>query len=145
MDGFFSALFGEFAARRRRLRAALGDRGASLLEFATFTGLAVGSAGLLIGDWMPAAAPWGFVVPAVFIAGYVLLDARRQAAQARGDDAERVASDYDWLALGWGSACALLGAAAFVIAWSAQPPNLQKALFDKWTPPESAVSVDISP
>lgn len=143
------------------MRAALGDRGQGMIEFLVFGGVLVGALGLLIGDWMPSAAPWGFAVPIVFILGYLLIDARRQRsfviAEAEfGDGAwvkdedgrtamDRVAGGYDWLTLGWSLLCALMGAAAFVIAWSAKPPEIDKTVFDKWTPPESAVSVDISP
>jgi hypothetical protein len=103
----------------------------------------VGSLGLFVRPWMAGAAPWGFWLPLVFIAGYLLIDARRQAALARGAEAEKISSGYDWVALLWSFGCALAGAAAFVIAWSAAPavpvdPNA-------WTPPESAVPVDISP
>jgi hypothetical protein len=159
MSGFFSRLFSEFAARRRRLRAALGDRGQGLIEFTIFGGVLVGALGLFVGPWMPAAAPWGFAVPAAFVAGYLLIEARRQrsfaAAETKADmhvkdedgrtPMDRLAGGYDGLTLGWSLLCALLGAAAFVIAWSAKPPELDKIVFDKWSPPESAVPVDISP
>jgi hypothetical protein len=143
MGSFFSSLFAEMGARRRRLRASLGDRGQALAEFLVLGGLMVGSLGLFVRPWMPAAAPWGFWLPLVFVAGYLLIDARRQAALARGGEAEKTSSGYDWVALLWSFGCALAGAAAFVIAWSAAPavpvdPNA-------WTPPESAVPVDISP
>lgn len=137
-------MFNEMGARRRRLRAALGDRGQALVEFLVLGGLAIGSLGLFVRPWMPAAAPWGFWLPPVFLIGYFLIEARRQSALARaGGDSEKLGSGYDWVALLWSFGCALAGAAAFVIAWSAAPaapvdPN-------EWTPPESAVPVDISP
>ena len=165
-------MFTEMGARRRRLRASLGDRGQALTEFLVLGGLAVGSLGLFVRPWMPAAAPWGFWLPLVFIVGFLLIEARRQAAikvasvthaqaaeaaqaVARGEHTdmpmvvdengrtivERVTAGYDWIALGWSFGCALLGAAAFVIAWSAAPP----APPEDWSPPNSAVSVDISP
>lgn len=130
-------------ARRRRLRASLGDRGQAIAEFLVLGGLAIGSLGLFVRPWMPAAAPWGFAIPGVFLIGYLLIEARRQAEAARAGEAAPVASRYDWLALLFSFGCALLGAAAFVIAWSAEPappPEL-----DEWAPPESAVPVDISP
>ena len=96
MGGFFSSLFTEMGARRRRLRAALGDRGQAMVEFLVLGGLLLGSLGLFVRAWMPAAAPWGFALPVVF-----------------------------------------------VIAWTAQPPPAQEE--EIWTPPESSVSVDISP
>lgn len=143
MNVFFGSLFSEMGARRRRLRESLGDRGQGIAEFLVLGGLLVGSLGLFVRDWMPAAAPWGFVLPFVFVGGYLLIEARRQASIARGADAEKVASSYDWIALGWSFACALAGAAAFVIAWSAEPPPVVDP--NDWTPPESSVPVDIAP
>lgn len=136
-------MFGEMGARRRRLRAAFGDRGQGAFEFLILGGLMIGSVGLIVREWMPAAAPWGFAVPFVFLIGYLLIDGRRQAALARGDDAEKVSQSYDWLALWWSLGCALLGVAAFVIAYTAapEPPPPE----DVWAPPESTVPVDISP
>src|SRR5690349_12003197 len=82
MSGFFSSLVAEMGARRRRQRQAFGDRGQSVIEFLVLSGLVMGSLGLLLGDWMPAAAPWGFALPFVFVAGFLLIEARRQAALA---------------------------------------------------------------
>lgn len=143
MGGFLSSLFAEVGARRRRLRAALGDRGQGIVEFLVLGGLFVGSLGLFVRGWMPAAAPWGFALPFVFLIGYILIDARRQAGLARTQAPDRVNASYDWIALGWSFGCALAGAAAFVIAWSAEPAPVQEE--EIWTPPESSVSVDISP
>ena len=143
MGGFFSSLFAEMGARRRRLRAALGDRGQGIVEFLVLGGLMLGSLGLFVRDWMPAAAPWGFALPFIFVVGYGLIDARRQAQLASADNPERVSASYDWIALGWSFGCALAGAAAFVIAWTAEPPPVQEE--EIWTPPESSVSVEISP
>jgi len=174
MGGFFASLFDEMGARRRRLRAALGDRGQGIAEFLVMGGLLVGSLGLFVRDWMPAAAPWGFAVPVVFIAGYLLIDSRRQASIAAAESklaeqaevaravarhersdlpeivdedgrtvVDRTTSSYDWIVLLWSLACALAGAAAFVIAWSAEPPRAPNP--NEWAPPESAVDVEISP
>ncbi len=143
MGGFFPVLFAEMGARRRRLRGALGDRGQALVEFLVLGGLALGSLGLFAREWMVAAAPWGFAVPIVFVIGFLLLEARRQASLARGEAAERVNSAYDWVVLLWSFGCALIGAAAFVIAYTSPPPAAPED--EIWTPPESAVSVDISP
>lgn len=140
MGGFFASLFSEMGARRRRLRAVLGDRGQGLVEFLVLGGLAIGSLGLFVREWMLAAAPWGFAIPVVFLVGFLLIDARRQATLAGSDSPERVSQSYDWIVLGWCFGCALAGAAAFVIAYSAEPH-----VEEEWTPPESAVSVDISP
>ncbi len=143
MNSFLSAMFSEMGARRRRLRAAFGDRGQSLVEFLVLAGLLIGSVGLFVRAWMPAAAPWGFALPFVFLAGYVLIEARRQAALARGGDVEKTRSGYDWITFLWSFGCALAGAAAFVIAWSAEPPPPPEE--DIWTPPEHTVPVDIGP
>lgn len=143
MAGFLTSMFAEIGARRRRLRAAFGDRGQGIFEFLIMGGLLLGSLGLVVRDWMPAAAPWGFAVPVVFLVGYVLIDGRRQAALARGDDANNTSQSYDWFALWWSLGCALLGVAAFVIAWTSAPPAPPPE--DVWSPPESAVPVDISP
>jgi hypothetical protein len=140
MAGFVSNMFAEIGARRRRLRAGIGDRAQGFVEFLVLAGLGVGSLGLFVREWMPSAAPWGFALPFVFLTGYVLIDARRQATLARGADEAKAAASYDWVTLGWAFACALAGAAAFVIAWTAQPHEEEI-----WTPPESSVSVDISP
>jgi CHASE2 domain-containing sensor protein len=195
MSGFFSSMFTEMGARRKRLRAQFGDRGQALTEFLVLGGLAIGSVGLFVREWMPAAAPWGFALPFVFVVGALLIEARRQAAAAlfqrrlpetnagldaqewvrleaemRADersavfqeqakekfdaeaDARRqyrtdnpaliVAPQYDWAALLWGFACALAGAAAFVIAWSAEPPPVDDGI---WRPPEGSVASDIVP
>ncbi len=80
---FFPAMIAEMGARRKRLRAAFGDRAQSLTEFLVLSGLIVGSLGLLIAPWMPSAAPWGFALPFAFLAGYVLVEVRRQRAVER--------------------------------------------------------------
>jgi 4-hydroxybenzoate polyprenyltransferase len=141
MNGFFDAMFVEMAARRRRLRAALGDRGQALAEFLLLGGLALGSLGLFVRPWMAAATPWGFAVPFIFLAGYFLLEARRQRAASAAEDAEAVRRGYDWGVLLWSLACALVGAAAFVMAWAAEPAGEEAP----WTPPENSVPVDIGP
>lgn len=78
MNDFISNMFEEMAARRRRLRESFGDRGQSLVEFLVFGGIVTGSLGLLIGPWMVSAAPWGFAIPPVFLAGYMLIERWRQ-------------------------------------------------------------------
>jgi hypothetical protein len=144
MGGFFSALFTEMGARRRRMRASLGDRGSSIAEFLVLAGLLVGSLGLFVRAWMPGAAPWGFAVPVVFVVGFFLIEARRQGANAvDGADTAKVSARNDWIVLLWSLGCALAGAAAFVIAWSAEPPPVADEEF--WTPPETSVPVDVAP
>lgn len=136
-------MYAEIAARRRRLRAALGDRGQGIAEFLILGGLLIGSLGLFVREWMPAAAPWGFAIPFVFVIGYLLIDFRRQASLKVADaDTAKVSQSYDWITLLWSLACALAGAATFIIAWGAEPPPPPPEF---WTPPESSVPVDMSP
>lgn len=142
MGGFFSSMFEQMAARQRRLRAALGDRGQAIVQFLVIGGLALGSLGLFVRPWMAEAAPWGFWLPAVFVVGYLLIEYRRQAAAARAEDPTQASAAYDWTVLLWSLACALAGAAAFVIAMGSEPAPAPE---EDWTPPEDAVSVDILP
>ncbi|MGQ0532131.1 MAG: hypothetical protein ACT4OF_05480 [Caulobacteraceae bacterium] len=142
MAGFFTNLFDEMGERRRRMRLSLGDRGQALASFVILAGLMLGSIGLFLRPWMAAVTPWGFALPFLFVIGYLLIDWRRQNALAQGGDAEKVSVNYDWTARLFSFACALAGAAAFVIALSSEPQAPQT---EDWTPPESAVSVDISP
>ncbi|MGE0597168.1 MAG: hypothetical protein AB7P07_12450 [Hyphomonadaceae bacterium] len=142
---FLAAMFDEVVARRRRLRAVMGDRGQSISEFLVLAGLAIGSLGLILRPWMAAAAPWGFAIPVLFLAGYVLIEARRQRAMAAtsAEAAGALARKYDWGFVLWSLFCAVLGAAAFVIAWGAEPAPPPEP--DAWIPPDGAVSVEISP
>lgn len=133
----------EMGARRRRLRAAVGERGQAVIGFLILGGLALGSVGLVLRDWMIAVAPWGLAVPVVFAIGFVLLDARRQAAVKRAAEPEKVGPAHDWVVLLWSFGCALLGAAAFVIALTSEPPAAPAEEY--WSPPEDAVSVDLEP
>lgn len=141
MAGFLTDMLEEMGARRRRLRAALGDRGQSIAGFLVMSGLALGSLGLFVRPWMAEAAPWGFALPFVFAIGFVAIEFRRQA-RVRRAGADAPAPQSDWLVLLWSFGCALAGAAAFVIAWTSEPAPPPE---DIWTPPESAVSVEISP
>jgi hypothetical protein len=143
MVGFITSLLDELSARRRRLRASLGDRGAALIDFLVLGGLALGSLGLFVRAWMAEAAPWGFWLPLVFLIGFLLIETRRQTVVKAAEAPEAIGQRYDWVVLLWSFACALAGAAAFVIAWGAQPPA--PAEENVWTPPENSVPVDISP
>ncbi len=142
MAGFFTNLFDELGDRRRRLRKSFGDRGQALASFAILAGLVLGSLGLFLRPWMIDVSAWGFVVPAVFVVGYLLIEWRRQAVLTRGADAEATANTYDWVARLFSLACALAGAAAFVIALTSEPAPPQ---IEEWSPPESSVAVDILP
>jgi len=130
-------MFSEIAVRRRRLRESLGDRGQTLVDFLVMSGLVLGSLGLFLRPWMIAAAPWGFALPAVYFGGLYLLEARRQQSVKRGVDATAIGPRYDWGVTLWGVACAVAGAAAFVIAWNAEPPPPPEP--EAWTPPEEGV------
>jgi hypothetical protein len=144
MAGFFFAMFAEMGARRRRLRVALCDRGQSIAELLVLGGLMLGSLCLFAREWMTAAAPRGFAQPVVFLNRKMLIEYSSQAALARdGADPDGVRQGYDWITLLWSFGCALAGAAAFVVAWSAEPAP--PAAEDIWTPPENSVPVDISP
>lgn len=135
-------MFAELGARRRRLRASLGDRGQAIVEFLVLGGLVIGSLGLFLRPWMPAVAPWGFALPVVFIVGFFLIEARRQASIARGHHAEKTNASYDWFALLWSFGCALAGAAAFVIAFTSTPPAEPE---EDWVPPPNAVVIEMDP
>ncbi|MBL8551724.1 MAG: hypothetical protein JNJ73_17180 [Hyphomonadaceae bacterium] len=141
MTGYLPSLLEELAARRKRLRDRLGDRGQGLFEMLILGGLVAGSLGLLLSPRLAAAAPWGFAMPLFFLAGYALLDARRQGALARGAPPERVQKLHDWLALALVLGTAAAGAAAFAIAFSEPPPPPPP----DWQPPADAVSADIAP
>lgn len=136
-------MFEEMGARRRRLRGALGDRGQAIVEYLVLGGLVIGSLGLFLRTWGPTTAPWGFAVPAVFLIGYFLIEARRQATAKAAADVAKVSAGYDWVALLWSFGCALAGAAAFVMVITTEPPPPPE--IEEWTPPENSVSVDISP
>ncbi len=142
MAGFFTILFDELSERRRRLRKSLGDRGQALASFAILAGLVLGSLGLFLRPWMIGVSAWGFAVPAVFVVGYLLIEWRRQVALSSGADEAAISNTYDWSARLFSLACALAGAAAFVIALSAEPPAPQ---IEEWTPPENSVAIDIAP
>lgn len=120
----------------------MGDRGQAIVGFLILAGLALGSIGLFLRPWMVGVSPWGFALPFVFVIGFFLIDARRQAQIGAGQDAEKVNAGYNWLSLLWSFGCALAGAAAFVIAfWSAPPPTEP----EDWAPPPSAVVIDMAP
>lgn len=142
MAGFFTNFFDELGERRKRLRKSLGDRGQSFASFAILAGLILASLGLYLRPWMIGVAAWGFAVPAFFVIGYLLIEWRRQADVKRSGESDALATKYDWTARLFALACALAGAAAFVIAFSSEPPSPQ---IEEWSPPESTVPVDISP
>jgi hypothetical protein len=133
---FFENLFEELAARRRRLREAVGRR-ADLVEFAVIGGLALAAFTPIFNEHAPSAARWALAIPVAFALGYVLLDWRRQAALKAG----RAGPAHDRLALYWMIAVPALGAAAFVAAALAPPPPA-----DRFAVPSGgrALAVDIA-
>ncbi len=140
---FFPTLIQELVPRRRRLREIFGNRGQAIYEFFVMGGLIVGSLGLFLAPWMPAAAPWGFALPFLYVIGQLLLEWRRQKAIARGADAEAITPGYDWTIILWSLACALAGAAAFVMAWGARPAPPPAPVDDSWRPPENVIEMDL--
>jgi hypothetical protein len=142
MNGFLPVMFAEMGARRRRMRATFGDRGQALVEFLVLGGLLLGSLGLFVRVGMIRTAPWGFALPLVFVIGFLLIEARRQGALKSATDQDKLSTQYDWIALLWSFGCALLGVAAFVLAWTANP-HIEP--HQDWQPPREAVDVDISP
>lgn len=142
MSGFFPSLFAEMGARRRRMRDAFGDRGQGFVEFLVLGGLAIGSIGLIVREGMIRTAPWGLAVPLVFVIGFLIIDARRQTELKANADPAKTTSRYDWIVFLWSFACALLGVAAFVLAWTAQPHVVSH---EEWQPPRESVNVDIAP
>ena len=135
-------MFAEMGARRRRLRAVFGDRGQALVEFLVLGGLMVGSLGLFVREGMIRTAPWGFGLPIVFVIGFAFIEARRQARLRAGAEAAKTSTRNDWIVILWGFGCALLGVAAFVLAWTGQTRTAPQ---QEWQPPREAVDVDISP
>jgi hypothetical protein len=142
VSGYFSSMFGEIVARRRRMRQSFGDRGQALSEFLLMSGLLIGSAGLFLKPWMLAAAPWGLAVPAVFLAGFLLIEARRQKTPAPAPKEEGGALGYDWIVLIWSLGCATAGAAAFFIALGAEPPPPPEP--PAWQPPDEVMEFDLN-
>ena len=135
-------MFGEIGARRRRMRAAFGDRGQAVAEFLVLGGLLVGSLGLVVRDGMIGAAPWGLALPLVFVIGFLAIEARRQAQIGSEGDEAKTSARYDWIVFLWSFGCALLGVAAAVLAWTAQTHT---PIQEEWVPPREAVDVDIAP
>jgi len=140
---FWTNLFTELGARRKRLREAIGDRGQSLFELALLSALILGTLGLFYQPWMAAAAPWGFALPALLPLGYVALDVRRQRPLPEGADADAARKTHDRLVLIWCSLIVIAGIGAFAYALAAEPPA-PPTPDPGWQPPEDAVAVDIS-
>lgn len=142
MGSFFSALFEELGARRMRLRAALSDRGASLLEFLILLGLLLGFLAPVLFPFGPVPGWWPMALLGLWIVAYALLDARRQAGlrAAEADEGRQAGlqRSYDRLALLVGVGLPALGAVAFAVAALAPPPG-----GGDFTPPPDAIAVDL--
>lgn len=134
-------MMAEMGARRRRLRESLGDYGQALAEFLVMGGLLIGSLGLFVAPWMPGAAPWGFTLPFVVVFGAIWIEKRRQAALAKGAEAEAIAPAHDWATFLLALGCAVAGLAAFLIAYGAAPTGPPQE--PVWRPPPGAVASDI--
>lgn len=139
---FFSNLAEETGARRLRMRKAIGDRGASALEFFWLLGLTMSAMrGLVrLEHWQ-----LGFLPFAAAVLGYVALDARRQSALQRalaaGQDPAPTQRLYGRLSLALLSVLALVGIAVYAHAYYEPPPariELPAA------PPPDARYVDIN-
>ncbi|MGE3143437.1 MAG: hypothetical protein AB7L65_08960 [Hyphomonadaceae bacterium] len=137
---FFSALLDETAARRKRLRQALGDRGQSLFEFALLTGLVIGAGSFYLRDWLAAYAPLTLLLPFAFVLGYGLIEARRQSEFKAGAAEESVRKRYDLAALAWAILCGGLGLGLLCYAMTAKPPP---APATGWEPPRGTVATEL--
>jgi phosphoglycerol transferase MdoB-like AlkP superfamily enzyme len=144
---FLEAMGQEFAARRRRLREAAGDRGQSVLEMLVLASLVFGSLGLFLGEWR--AAPWGFAAPIVFVALYLLIERRRQRALAASADGEKVQRRADLAVLALALAAVAAGGLAFwlALAEARRPPPAppEQPAGEDWVPPEHAIPLDLEP
>lgn len=141
MMRFLASLGAELAARRRRLRTAIGDARASLLEFALL-------AGVVIGAFAPSFAPEEFIgarfaplLPVLAVLGYVAIDGGRQRALAGGAEETGVSAAFDRRVLWFLAAVAALGYATF--AWAVLTPEPFELVPEE--PPPGALDVNIGP
>jgi DNA-binding transcriptional LysR family regulator len=111
---FFSDMFEELGARRRRLHTALGALAGGLVEFALIGGLTLGLGAALLGKPVGVAPLIGFVL------GYGLLEQRRQRALAGGAEEGAVRRRGDRHALIVSAAMAVLGFWVFGQAMAAK-------------------------
>lgn len=134
---FLGQLAAEFAARRRRVRGAIGDRRASLFEFAILAGLFMGVVSPAFGPKAFAGAFYAPLLPVALVVGYLVIEAARQ----RVPDPEAVRSAFDRRVLLLVLAVALIGYGTFVWALFAPPPF---ELVPE-EPPPGALDVTIGP
>ena len=130
---FWSSFGDEFVARRERMRAAFGDRGGTLLEFALFSGVVAGAFAAVLGEWR------GLGPLIAVVAGYLLLDISRQRALAAGADETQVRRRHDRLVFALVAAMAALGAGFLVLAMRPPPHHFTHP------PPGVPLNVDIAP
>ena len=122
MAGFLSNLGAELGARRKRLRKAIGDGRASLLEYVLLLGVVLGVASPSFGPKHFVGAYAAPVLPVLLIAGYLVIEANRQTLIARGQAAEAVRPANDQRVLRFLIAVAVIGYLVFVWALLAPPP-----------------------
>jgi hypothetical protein len=104
----------ELGARRRRLTRKFSPFLGGLLEFAMLGGLVLGVAAVPLGR------PWGALPLLGWLAGYIVLDRRRQAALAAGGEPEAVQRSSDPTVLWLTIALAALGFWVFLGAMQAK-------------------------
>lgn len=122
MTGYVSELGAETAARRRRLRKALGEQRATLIEFALLAGTVLGLASPAFGPKGFAGALYTPFLPLAAIAGYLLIEHARQRQIAAGQPEDAVRPAFDRRVLWFLAAVALVGYATFVWATLAPAP-----------------------
>lgn len=144
---FWADLGAELTARRLRLRRAMKDRNASLLELVQAAGFLLAIVGPLI--FPPPAYP--FYLGALPLLGafgaYLLLEGRRQGALAAGAEPEAVKKRYDLMTLLAVFAFSLAAYAmfAFDLRQHATPAAEEAESPAEWTPPDDALDVTIAP
>ncbi len=141
MAHFLASLGSEFAARRLRLRKALGDGRASLFEYVILLGVILGVAAPGFGPKGFLGAHYGPLLPILLIAGYVLIDMSRQRVLARGAEEAAVRAAFDRRVLWFCIAVAAIGYLTFV--WALLAPAPFELVPDE--EPVGALSVTIGP
>lgn len=137
----WSAFASEFAARRRRLRKALGDWRSSLLEFSLLAGTLMGASSQAFGPKGFLGAYYGPFLPVLALVGYVVIEQARQRALTQGTEEVALRASFDRRALFFLIAVAAIGYATFVWALFAPPPF---ELVPE-TPPARTLDVTIGP
>lgn len=141
MSGFLAPLASEFAARRRRLRKALGDARASIVEFALLAGIGFGFAAPAFARTAFPGQAYAPFLPALAVAGYLLIETARQRALTAAGEEASVTNTFDRRVLLFLGAVALVGVATLAWAILAVPPPG----FVPDTPPADALPVSIGP